>query len=188
MFSAFREQGRNCSEQFLYWDNFLTQIFPVICDLTHSHRESNRELHLSAIRRALLLCFELDSVNYKRWLPLYYEDVVTLKERFPNIHARFSIDYFTIKHTRRVVSAFPVDQGLEKAYNKPAKGPSGVVEITKRKEAILKWNILKHMKMKYNDGTEYFIHLEFSTSETALDELQVQQDFPVSADMEIPLI
>ena len=37
MFLAFREQGRNCSKQYLYWDNFLTQIFPVILDLTRSH-------------------------------------------------------------------------------------------------------------------------------------------------------
>ena len=80
MFSAFREQGRNFSEQFLYWDNFLTQIFPVIRNLTHSHRESYWELYLSAIRRALPLCFALDRVNYKRWLPLYYEDAFVLTE------------------------------------------------------------------------------------------------------------
>ena len=55
MFSAFREQRRICIEQFRYWDNFLTQIFPVICDLTRSCRKSNWELHLSAIHRALPL-------------------------------------------------------------------------------------------------------------------------------------
>ena len=41
MFSAFQEQGRNCSEQFFYWDNFLTRIFPVIRDLTCSHQKNN---------------------------------------------------------------------------------------------------------------------------------------------------
>ena len=35
MFSAFREQRKNCSEGFLYWDNFLTEIFPDIpCNVT----------------------------------------------------------------------------------------------------------------------------------------------------------
>ena len=67
------------------------------------------------------------------------------------------------------------------------KGPSGVIGITKRKEAVLKWSILKHMKMKYNnflydpcnmsDDDEYSIHQGFSSSGTALDELQVQQFF-----------
>ena len=48
MFPAFRERGRNCSEQFLYWNKFLTQIFPVIHNSTCSHREGNWERHLSA--------------------------------------------------------------------------------------------------------------------------------------------
>ena len=76
---------------------------------------------------------------------------------------------------------------MEKTYSKTAKGPSGVIRIAKTKEAVLKWNILKHMKMKYtyflydvcnmSDDDEYSIHHEFSSSETALDELQVQQIF-----------
>ena len=114
MFSDFREQGRNCSEQFLYWDNFLSQIFPVIRDLTPSHREGYWQLYLSAIHRVLPLCFALDRMNYKGWLPLYYEDAVALKARFPNMHARFSTSDFTVKHRKRSANAHPVDQALEK--------------------------------------------------------------------------
>ena len=110
-FSVFQEQGRNCSEQFLHWDNFLNQIFPVICDLTPSHRESYCELYLSAIHRALPLCFALDRVNYKHWLPLYYEDAVALKERFPNMHARFSTSDFTVKHRKKSASALQTSKG-----------------------------------------------------------------------------
>ena len=145
----------------------MTQIFPVLLDLTHSHRESNGELHLSAIRQALPLCFALDRVNYKRWLPLYYKDA--LKERFHDVCAIF-YGRITVKHTKKSAGTLPYDQALEKAYNKPAKGPSGVIGITKRKEAVLKWNILKHMKMKYtnflyvcstSDDDEYSIYHEF---------------------------
>ena len=129
MFPAFRERGRNCSEQFLYWNKFLTQIFPVIHDSTCSHREGNWELHLSAIRRALPLCFALNRVNYKRGLPLYYKDAVALKERFLNMHARFFMGDFTVKYTKRSASALTVDQALEK---------SGIIGIIKRKEVVLK--------------------------------------------------
>ena len=187
MFPAYREQGSNRSKQLLYWDNFQTQIFQVIHDLTRSHRESNWELHLSAIRRALPLCFALGRVNYKRWLPFYYEYAVVLKERFPNMHARFSMGDFTVKYTKRSASVLPVDQVSKKAYNKSAKGSSGVIRITKRKEAVLKWNILEHLKMKYtnflydvcsmSDDDGYSIHYEFSSSARALNELHVQQIF-----------
>ena len=98
-----------------------------------------------------------------------------------------SMGDFTVKHTKRSASALPVDQTLEKAYNKPAKGSSGVIGITKRKEKVLKWNMRKHTKMKYTnflydvystcDDDEYSIHYEFPSSATALDELQVQQIF-----------
>ena len=112
MFSAFRKQRRNCSEKFLYWDNFLTQIFTLIRDLIHSHREKSWELHFSAISRALPLRFAFDKMNNRRWLRFYYEDVVAIKERFPNMHAQFSMGDFTVKHTKTIASALPVDQAL----------------------------------------------------------------------------
>ena len=56
IFSAFREEGRNCSKQFIYWDNFLTQISRVIRDLTPSHRECNWELHFSATSFVFVFC------------------------------------------------------------------------------------------------------------------------------------
>ena len=84
------------------------------------------------------MCFALNKVNYKRGLSFYYEDAVALKERFLNMHARFFMGDFTLKHTKRSASAFTVDQALDKAYNKPVKGLSGVIGITKRKEAVLK--------------------------------------------------
>lgn len=100
------------------------------------------------------------------------------------MYARFFMGDFIVKHTKRSASALTVDQALEKAYNKPVKGPSCVIGITKRKEAVLKQNILKHMRMKYtdflydvcsmSDDNEYSIRHEFSSSATALDDFQVQ--------------
>lgn len=54
------------------------------------------------------------------------------------MYARFFMGDSIVKHTKRSASALTVDQALEKAYNKPVKGPSCVIGITKRKEAVLK--------------------------------------------------
>ena len=40
---------------------------------------------------------------------------------------------FVVRHTKRKASAVPMDQALEKAYNKPAKNNSGIVGISRRK-------------------------------------------------------
>ena len=64
-------------------NNFIEKIFPVLRDLTRSHREGNWQLHLSAIQRGLPLVFAFDRTNYKRWLPLYFEDCLSLPIKYP---------------------------------------------------------------------------------------------------------
>ena len=52
----------------------------------------------------------------------------------------------------------------------------------------LQYTNFLHDVCSMSDDNRYSIHYEFSSSATALDELQIQQIFPLSADMEIPLI
>ena len=80
---------------------------------------------------------------------------------FPDMHAQFSMGNFTVKHAKRSAISLPFDQALEMVYNKPKKGRSGLIGITKKKEPVLKWNILKNMKMKYTN----FLYDVFSMSD-----------------------
>ena len=72
---SFRQEGRTKSNQFLYWDTFIKSIYPVLRNLTRSHR--------GAVQRALPLVFGFDRTNYERWLPLYYEDFPKLEIKIP---------------------------------------------------------------------------------------------------------
>ena len=92
------------------------------------------------------LCFAFDRVNYKRWLPLYYEDCLALPDKFPSIYECFLKGGFVVKHTSRSGSGVPMDQALEKAYNKPAKSQSGIIGISRRKEAVCNCGTLSNMK------------------------------------------
>ena len=78
---------------------------------------------------------------------------------------------FVVHHIARLGSAVPMDQGLEKAYNKPAKDNSGIIVFSRRKEAVAKWNIIKHEKVKY----KYSHHHEFSEAAIKYDDECVQQ-------------
>ena len=120
-------------------------------DLTRSHREGNWQLHLSAVQRALPLSFTFDRTSDKRWLPLYFEDCLSLPERYPLIHENFLQGEFVVKLTKRKGSAVPVDQALESKYNKQAKSSSGIIGITRRKEAVRKWGLIKHEKTNYSN-------------------------------------
>ena len=86
---------------------------------------------------------------------------------------------------RRRGSKLPMDQALEKLYNKPAKGQSGIIGFSRRKEAVCKWNIVNHEKYQYTSSLEkvcdiinedeYSIHHEFSISRTETDVSVVNQ-------------
>ena len=94
-------------------NNFIEKIFPVLRDLTRSHREGNWQLHLSAIQRALPLVFAFDRTNYKRWLPLYFEDCLSLPIKYRLIYESLLDGEFVIKLSKRSASAVPMDQALE---------------------------------------------------------------------------
>ena len=129
--------------------------------------------------------FAFDRTNYSHWVSLYYEDCVALEKNFPAIYASFSQGGFVVRHTLKCGSGVPMDQALEKEYNKPAKGQEGIIGISKRKEAVAQWNITKHEKAKFtnhlhelcslNYEGEYILHHEFSQSLIEADEECVVQ-------------
>ena len=53
-----------------------------------------------------------------------------------------------------------MDQALEKQYNKPVKDPYGVIRFTKQKQAVCKWNIIKHEKFLFTEGLTKICALE----------------------------
>ena len=65
-FDKFVEESLKESEQFKYWSIFLDELYPVLCDLTVSHRNGNWLLQLSAVERAIKLFFAFDRTNYSR--------------------------------------------------------------------------------------------------------------------------
>ena len=183
-FEIFQTTGEKSSNQFTFWNGFIDKIYPVWRDLTRSHREGNWQLHLSAVQRALPLSFAFDRTNYKRWSPLYFEDCLSLPERYPLIHENFLRGEFVVKLTKRKGSTVPVDQALESKYNKQAKSSSGIIGITRRKEAVCKWDLIKHEKANSNllrkissvdQEDEYSLHHEFSEKLSETDQTYIQQ-------------
>ena len=59
----FRENEKMKNKQFVYWNNFIEKVFPVLRDLTRSHKEGNWLLHLSSIQRVLPLVFAFNRTN-----------------------------------------------------------------------------------------------------------------------------
>ena len=72
-----------------------------------------------------------------------------LPNTFPQIQNQFIDGQFVVHHTRRSGSGMPMDQALEKEYNKTSKSTGGIIGFTKRKEAVAQWSIIKHEKAQF---------------------------------------
>ena len=151
-YETFTKDSGEKSAQFVFWHVFLNDVVLVLIDLVQSYRETDWDLHLSATRRAIPLFFFFHRTNYKRWVPLYFEDCMAMKSKFPEIWDLFSEGRFVVYQTQRKGSGIPMNQALEKQYNKPGKGPLGIIGFTRRKEAVCKWNIIKHEKFLYTQA------------------------------------
>ena len=66
-------------------------------------------------------------------------------------------------------SGVPFDQALEQCYNRPAKVSRGVIGVTRMKDAVALWNIIKHEK-------EQFVNL-LKMEDSVAEELSVHHYF-----------
>ena len=72
-------------------------------------------------------------INCCRWLPLHCEDCMNLKTNFPVLNEVFSRGDFVVHHAEGKGGGVSMEQGLDKECNMPAKGPGGVIGITRKK-------------------------------------------------------
>ena len=136
--------------------------------------------------RAVPLFFAFDRINYKRCAPLYYEDCLSLADKFPMLYESFNNGGFCC-YTNLTKREWHSNGSSirKKQYNKPAKSQLGVIGFPRRKEAVCKWNIIKHEKSRYTEfmyrhcgldaDDEYSTHHQFSPSTTKRDQETVQQ-------------
>ena len=92
---------------------------------------------------------------------------------------------FTVKHISNRGSGVPLDQVLETQYKKSVKGPSRITGYTRRKEGVLKWNIIHREKRQFtdflyntsciDDDSEHSLHHKILDTKTEADEISVSQ-------------
>ena len=156
------------SQSFAYWFVYVFELFPIARDLTNSMRSGDWILYLSAVERATSLFFFFGRTNYSRWTPLFLEDCYELKDKFPLLYSSYMNGGFVV-NTSRKGSGVPFDQALEQSYNRPAKVTGGIIGITRKKDAVALWGIIKHKKDEY-------VHL-LKMQDDVDGELSVHHDF-----------
>ena len=139
-FGTYLKERASLSQSFDYWNTYVSELFP----------NADWILYLSAIERATSLFFFFGRTNYCRWTPLFLQDCYKLKDKFPLLYDSYMNGGFVV-NTASKGSGVPFDQALEQCYNRPAKVSGGIIGVTRKKDAVALWGIIKHKKDQYVD-------------------------------------
>ena len=88
----------------------------------------------------------------------------------------------------RKYSGVPMDQALDKEYNKKAKDVGVIIGMTRIEESVAKWwDLIKHEKdaftnfmdnvVGYNQADEYSLHREFSQTATLNHDVESMEKY-----------
>ena len=132
----------------VFWNRYVSDLYPIARDLTNSMHSGDWTLYLSAVERANSLFFFFGRTNYSRWTPIFLQDCYKMKHKFPLLYKSYMDGGFAMNGDRKG-GAVPFDQALEQCYNTPAKVSGGIIGVTRKRDALALWDIIKHKKDQY---------------------------------------
>ena len=113
------------------------QLVDVLLALILASRDGNWHVHLHAVREMIPWCFAYDKVDYARYLPAYYAQMISLQKEHPDVYQQFMDGHFTVQlGDERSFNRIPVDQITEVTVNKDTKTPGGVTNYSLKTSSV----------------------------------------------------
>ena len=94
------KQRKKESPQFQFWSLVLDMEL-TICTLIRSFREGDFNLYREALSELVLYFFANNNVNYARWIPIHFRDMMSQDQQHPNVAREFHKGNFVIHKSRR---------------------------------------------------------------------------------------
>ena len=141
----FRRWGYVKSPTFQFWDQLLEALQIILLNV-RAEREGDWGLHLQT-QRAMVPCFfAADRQNYARWIPVYILDMLNLPRE---VQSAFETGEFAVRQIPGCFNGIWSDMGTEKTIIRDAKGSGGIVGLTRKKPALIRWTLTKHIMSEY---------------------------------------
>eukprot|EP00058_Branchiostoma_floridae_P021206 XP_002606696.1 hypothetical protein BRAFLDRAFT_72537 [Branchiostoma floridae] len=155
-FDAWCDSRKLQSPQFQFWSLVLSMEL-VILLLIRAFREANFNLYCQALAELIPYFFANNNTKYARWLPIHLKDMLTLKEKHPQLAEEFESGKFVVHKSRRDFSGMAIDQAHEQA-NAVIKADGGAVGVTEDPSALRRWMIagpqVSHLVEQYEAASE----------------------------------
>lgn len=132
-----------------FWMSYIDMV-DILLMLIRATREGNWSLYLASIRKMIPWCFAYDHINYARYLPVYYNEMVGLKEKHPSVYEAFQKGYFSAQIGKaNPFGRIPADQVIEETVNKDTQGPSGTIKFSTRQAAVQRYYLVSDARANF---------------------------------------
>ena len=176
---TFIDESCKASVTFKYWFMFL-QAIQILLDFNRAERQGQWRQHLESISSMLPYFFAADRSNYARWTPVYILDMLSLPEP---VQKSFDEGQFAIRLIPGGFNNVWSDMATEMTIIKDAKGVGGIIGMTRKKSAMVRWTLTRHVMGEYSkpmkqrtgiEKTERTEHEETRSASIKQDEAHVQ--------------
>ena len=89
------------------------ELVETLLDFIRASRDGNWLLYLDDHGRMLPWFSVYDHINYARWAPVFYADMIDLQSTAPEAYEEYKTGNFVLKKANGRFNQVPIDQGTE---------------------------------------------------------------------------
>jgi hypothetical protein len=141
----YEEWGCSQSPTFQYWVMFLHAV-SILLQNIRAERTGDWAMHLHTVYSMLPYFFTCNRTNYARWTPVYLLSMLDVPD---DIKTAFDNGQFAVRQTTGGFNGIWSDLGTEKTIIRDAKGESGIIGLTRKKPALVRWTLTRHLLCTY---------------------------------------
>lgn len=144
LMEEFCNYGRK-SPTFKFWLTFIDTVQVLLWNV-RAERDGNWDMHIATQGAMLPTIFVANRTNYARYVPVYVLDMLELPEV---VKTEFDRGYFSYREKPGKFNGLWSDMGVEKTIIRDSKSDGGVVGLTRKPAALLRWSVTRHLMGQY---------------------------------------
>lgn len=153
-----------------YWMGYI-EMMHLYHEFARSFRTGDLDLYIYCLPRLASYFFTFNHHNYARWLVIYHDNLLKLKETHPEVYNDFQNGCFSLKRTSKSFSRLPIDLTLEQTVNADAACQrSGITALTNSISARQRW--AQSHSLRVTIISKVFEELDLSRKEDVSEDLK----------------
>jgi len=153
-FDEYKNEVRNgfLGKTAQFWMSYCDSVW-ILLNFQKAVKENNLELYITSLRQLCKLLFSAGHLNYARYLPLYYTQLINLPQSHPGAQGLLESNGFSVARSTVPSSRNAVDITIEQTINRSAKTQGGIIGFSRNRSVYYRWCLTRHKRATYVEAT-----------------------------------